>query len=81
MRRATGWRRSAELRSRFSVKTRQVARQALVLREGVADEEALGIADLLDGRTQDVQDAIRVARLASQVGVARAAVLLGLLEP
>ncbi len=80
---------SPELRSRFAIRTLppyerstflRVVQQVLMLHEGVSSEEARDIAELLDGKTQDVRDAIRVARLASQVGVERAAVLLGLME-
>jgi len=80
---------SPELRSRFAIRTLppyerstflRVVQQVLTLHEGVSSEEARVIAELLDGKTQDVRDAIRVARLASQVGVEKAAVLLGLME-
>mgnify|MGYP001618560002 CR=1 FL=1 len=55
--------------------TRKV-RGVLVRREGMEPEAAEGIARLLDGRSQDVRDAIRVARLTPQLGVERAVELL-----
>jgi len=48
----------------------------LVRREGVSVEAAEEIASRLDGSTQDVRDAIRVARLAPQLGMEKAAKLL-----
>jgi len=74
-----------ELRSRFAVRRlypysreefRTVVKGVLVQRENVAHELALEIAERLDGRTNDVRDARRVARLAPQVGVERAVELL-----
>jgi len=50
----------------------------LVHREGVAPPLAAEIAAAMDGVTQDVRDAVRVARLASKVSVNRAMELLGL---
>ena len=46
--------------------------------EGLASgsETAEEVAGKLDGRTQDVRDAIRVARLTPQLGVSRAIELL-----
>ncbi len=76
---------SAELRSRFALRHiqaygreefRRVVSGVLVRREKVGPELAEEIAAHLDGRTQDMRDAIRVARLASQVGVERAIELL-----
>jgi Holliday junction DNA helicase RuvB len=76
---------SPELLSRFALRRlypygqegyRAVVRGVLVRREGVAPEVAEEIALRLDGRTQDVRDAIRVCRLAPQVGVERAIRLL-----
>jgi Holliday junction DNA helicase RuvB len=76
---------SPELRSRFALRRlhpygreefRTVVQGVLVRREGVSPEVAGEIALRLDGRSQDVRDAIRVARLAPQVGVERAVELL-----
>ncbi|MDP2948444.1 MAG: ATP-binding protein [Chloroflexota bacterium] len=76
-----------ELLSRFAVRRlqpyqrqefRQVVVGVLVRREGVAPEVAEQVAALLDGVSQDVRDAVRVARLAPQVGVEKAVALLGL---
>jgi len=78
---------SPELRSRFAIRklsaySREdylaVVKGVLVRREGVPAELAEGIARRLDGRTQDVRDAIRVARLAPELGVEKAVKLLGL---
>ena len=44
--------------------------------EGLDQVVATEIARVLDGRTQDVRDAVRVARLAPKVGVKRAVELL-----
>ncbi|MFH1087238.1 MAG: AAA family ATPase [Chloroflexota bacterium] len=76
---------SPELLSRFAVRKIQaysrsdfltVVKGVLVRREGVEDSTAEEIAKRLDGRTQDVRDAIRVARLAPQLGVEKAIKLL-----
>lgn len=76
---------SPELRSRFAVRKIEpysradyytVVQGVLVRREGATAELAEEIARGLDGRTQDVRDAVRVARLAPQVGVERAIALL-----
>jgi len=78
---------SPELLSRFAVRRIEgydrkdyltVVRGVLVRREGLDDATANEIANRLDGRTQDVRDAIRVSRLAAGVGVDRAIELLGL---
>ena len=50
----------------------------LTRREGVPPEVAREIARKLDGRTQDVRDSVRVARLAPTLGVEKA---IGLLLP
>ena len=50
----------------------------LAHREGVAPPLAEEIAAAVDGVTQDVRDAARVGRLASQVSVERALQLPGL---
>ena len=76
---------SPELRSRFAIQTltaysRQdfltVVKGVLASREGLDAETAEEVAGKLDGRTQDVRDAIRVARLTPQLGVDRAVELL-----
>ena len=76
---------SPELLSRFAVRKiaaysrsdyLTVVKGVLVRREGIADVTAEEIAHRLDGRTQDVRDAIRVARLAPQLGVEKAVRLL-----
>jgi Holliday junction DNA helicase RuvB len=76
---------SPELRSRFAIRwlnpySREdyltVVRGVLVRREEVPAELAEEIAKRLDGKTQDVRDAVRVARLAPQLGVEKAIKLL-----
>jgi len=76
---------SPELRSRFAIRRlslygrdefRTVVRGVLVRREGVELAIAEEIADRLDGRSQDVRDAVRIARLAPSLGVLRAIELL-----
>jgi len=76
---------SRELLSRFAVmriKTysqvdyHQVVKGVLVQREGVAEDISEDIAMRLDGKSQDVRDAIRVARLVPQLGVEKAIRLL-----
>ena len=76
---------SPELRSRFAVRrlnpySREdyltVVKGVLVRRENTTPELAEEIARRLDGLTQDVRDAVRVARLAPQLGVERAVKLL-----
>jgi len=76
---------SPELLSRFAVRSIQaysrsdfltVVRGVLIRREGVAPELSDEIARRLDGRTQDVRDAVRVARLSPQLGVEKAVRLL-----
>jgi len=76
---------SPELKSRFAIRTLQaysredfltVVRGVLANREGLEPEAAAEVATRLDGRTQDVRDAIRVARLTPQLGVSRAIELL-----
>lgn len=74
-----------ELMSRFSKHTltrysgtefRQVVTSVLEGREGVSHNDAAEIATRLLTRTQDVRDAVRVARLSKRVGVERAVELL-----
>jgi Holliday junction DNA helicase RuvB len=76
---------SPELRSRFAIRRLNpysrdeyltVVKGVLVRRENTRQELAEEIAQKLDGRTQDVRDAIRVARLAPQLGVEKAVQLL-----
>ena len=76
---------SPELKSRFAIRTLSaysrkdfliVVRGVLVSRENLNPEKADAIARQLGGRTQDVRDAIRVARLVPQLGVSRAIDLL-----
>jgi len=76
---------SPELKSRFAIRTLSaysrkdfliVVRGVLVSRENLNPETADAIARELDGRTQDVRDAIRTARLTPQLGVNRAINLL-----
>ena len=76
---------SPELRSRFAIRRlslygrdefRTVVRGVLVRREGISQEIAQEIAERLDGRSQDVRDAVRVARLAPTLGIERAVQLL-----
>ena len=76
---------SPELLSRFAVRKIEaysrwdylaVVKGVLVRREGIPGEIAEEIARRLDGRSQDVRDAVRVARLGPQLGVERAIELL-----
>ncbi|APH13190.1 AAA family ATPase [Dehalococcoides mccartyi] len=76
---------SPELRSRFAIRKLNaygrsefltVVKGVLVRKEGLSNDIAEEIARKLDGRSQDVRDAIRIARLAPQVGVDRAISLL-----
>ena len=76
---------SPELLSRFKVyqineynasEFREVVTSALVTHEGVTKDEAAEIATRLVGKTHDVRDAIRVARLTKKIGVTRAVELL-----
>ena len=76
---------SPELLSRFAVRKieaysrldyQTVVKGVLVHRENVEPELAEGIAQRLNGRSQDVRDSVRVARLAPQLGVEKAIKLL-----
>lgn len=76
---------SPELRSRFAVaqlqpysslEYRRVVETVLIQREGTPLDQAAHIAQALAERSQDVRDAIRVARLAPSLGVERAIALL-----
>ncbi len=72
---------SPELRSRFVIRELRpysreeylaVVKGVLVRREGVTPELAGQIAARIDGRTQDVRDAVKIARLVPQLGVEKA---------
>jgi len=76
---------SAELKSRFAIRKleaydtaqyRTVAKGVLVRREGANPAVAEEIAEKLEGKTQDVRDAVRVARLSPQLGIDKAIRLL-----
>jgi len=76
---------SPELRSRFAIRKLYaysrddyltVVRGVLVRREKVSPEVAEEIAARLDGRSHDVRDAVRVARLSPTLGVEKAVSLL-----
>ncbi len=76
---------SPELKSRFAICKLSaysrdeyliVVKGVLERRENLSPELAEEIAGLLDGKSQDVRDAVRVARLAPLLGVARAVELL-----
>jgi len=76
---------SPELRSRFAIRRLNpysrdeyltVVKGVLVRRENMSQELAEEIAQRLDGRSQDVRDSIRVARLAPQLGGEKATRLL-----
>jgi Holliday junction DNA helicase RuvB len=76
---------SPELKSRFAIRKLAaysrsdyltVVRGVLARREGLEQRLADEVARRLDGLSQDVRDAIRVARLAPQLGVDRAVKLL-----
>ena len=76
---------SPELKSRFAVRKIEaysrsdfltVVKGVLARRENVPSDIAEQIASKLDGKTQDVRDAVRVARLVPQLGVEKAARLL-----
>jgi len=76
---------SPELKSRFAIRKLvaysrsdylTVVRGVLARREGLDQELADEVAQRLDGVSQDVRDAIRVARLAPQLGINKAIKLL-----
>lgn len=76
---------SPELRSRFALRMlhpysreefRKVVKGVLVRRENVSPSEALEIAQRITGRSQDVRDAVRVARLVPTLGISQAIELL-----
>ncbi len=55
---------------------RKVVTSVLVTHEDTSSDDAAAIATRLLGRTHDVRDAVRVARLAKRIGVKRAVELL-----
>ncbi len=72
---------SPELKSRFAIRKlkpydaaqyRTVVKGVLVRRENVNPELAEEIAQKLEGKSQDVRDAVRVARLSPQLGIDKA---------
>lgn len=76
---------SPELKSRFAIRKlnpydqaqyRTVVKGVLVRHEGVSPELAEEIAQRLEGKSQDVRDAVRVARLSPQLGAEKAIGLL-----
>ena len=76
---------SPELKSRFAMRTLKpydaaqyctVVRGVLVRHEDVSPELAEEIAQKLKGKSQDVRDAVRVARLSSRLGIDKAIHLL-----
>ena len=76
---------SPELKSRFAIRKlkpydaaqyRAVVKGVLVRRECINPDLAEEIAGKLEGNTQDVRDAVRVARLSPQLGVDEAIRLL-----
>jgi Holliday junction DNA helicase RuvB len=78
---------SPELRSRFAIRKLvaynrndylTVVRGVLMSHENLEEQIADEIARRLDGLSQDVRDAVRVARLAPQLGVDKAIKLLGI---
>jgi Holliday junction DNA helicase RuvB len=76
---------SPELKSRFAIRKLTaysrsdylaVVKGVLVTRENLDEKTATVIASRLDGISQDVRDAVRVARLSPQLGIDRAIKLL-----
>jgi Holliday junction DNA helicase RuvB len=76
---------SPELKSRFAIRKlksydaaqyQTIVKGVLVRREGINPELAEEIARKLEGNSQDVRDAVRVARLSPQLGVDKAIHLL-----
>jgi Holliday junction DNA helicase RuvB len=76
---------SLELKSRFAIRRLQaydatqyhiVVKGVLVRHEHISPELAEEIAQKLEGKSQDVRDAVRVARLSAQLGTDRAISLL-----
>ena len=56
----------------------EVVKNVLTFQEGIDPGAAAEVAGRLSGRTHDVRDAIRVARLSKRVGVHRAMELLNI---
>jgi len=76
---------SPELKSRFAIRKLKaynrrdflaVVKGVLVNRENLDEEQADEVARSLDGLSQDVRDAVRVARLAPRLGIKRAVKLI-----
>jgi len=76
---------SPELKSRFAMRTlkpydaaqyRTVVKGVLVRHEDISPGLAEEIAEKLEGKSQDVRDAVRVARLSPQLGIDKAIHLL-----
>jgi Holliday junction DNA helicase RuvB len=76
---------SPELKSRFAIRKlkpydaaeyRTVVKGVLIRREDINPELAEEIAEKLEGKSQDVRDAVRVARLSPQLSVDKAIQLL-----
>ncbi len=76
---------SPELKSRFAIRKLKaykrsdylaVVKGVLVTRENMDEELAAEVAHSLDGFSQDVRDAVRVARLAPRLGIKRAVKLI-----
>jgi Holliday junction DNA helicase RuvB len=76
---------SPELKSRFAIRKlkpydaaqyRTVVKRVLIRREDVNPDLAEEVAKKLEGKSQDVRDAIRVARLSPQLSVDKAIHLL-----
>ena len=74
-----------ELLSRFATRQlheynateyRKVVMNVLVKREGISEDDASKIAMRLVGKSHDVRDAVRVARVSKRIGVDRAVELL-----
>jgi Holliday junction DNA helicase RuvB len=76
---------SPELKSRFAIRIIRaysrsdfltVVKGVLIKKEQVSPQVAEQIANALDGKTHDVRDAVRVARLVPQLGINKAIQLL-----
>ena len=65
-----------ELKQYTAYEYHQVVKNVLSKHEGMSEESAIEVADRLIMKTQDVRDAIRVARLSKRVGVKKAVELL-----
>jgi len=65
-----------QIREYNSVQFREVVTKSLQIHEDLSEETASQIALRLVGKTKDVRDAVRVARLSKRVGVERAVELL-----